>query len=219
MNEGLIFWLIVFAIAILQGIGQKRKQSGKGGEGGRKAGRPSPAGSGDRETDSVEDLSTRSGSPATRSVPTTAQREGRGEESSEGMLPAEVWEEIMGLARGEDRKDAEEEPSPVSSYEEGAEPAASPVPAPDPEPAPSPEPRTLRRTEIGGGTREGESVESRRREAAPVPAPVAVIPRPGRPLRGSSVRRDLFGSGSPEELRKAIVLREVLGPPVAYRGE
>jgi len=34
-----------------------------------------------------------------------------------------------------------------------------------------------------------------------------------------SIREDLFGSGSPEELRKAIILKEVLGPPVGLRDQ
>jgi hypothetical protein len=36
--------------------------------------------------------------------------------------------------------------------------------------------------------------------------------RPGEDLLG-----DLFGTGSVEDLQKAIILREVLGPPLALR--
>jgi hypothetical protein len=36
---------------------------------------------------------------------------------------------------------------------------------------------------------------------------------------GEGVRAGLFGSGSPEELRKAVILKEVLGLPLSLREE
>jgi hypothetical protein len=37
------------------------------------------------------------------------------------------------------------------------------------------------------------------------------------PAQSSDARTDLFGSGSSEDLRRAVILKEVLGPPLALR--
>jgi hypothetical protein len=129
------------------------------------------------------------------------------------MIPADVWEEILGLARGK-------------------------PPAPKPEPAPEPEPgfETWQEFEAEPvpeaeerSSRRHESDLDRRRAAVARPpiqaqevgsgrgvvtAPVPVVRRA---VDDGGVRGDLFGSGSPEELRKAIILKEVLGLPLALR--
>ena len=59
--------------------------------------------------------------------------------------------------------------------------------------------------------------------AAPEKAAAPTVARMGRqpPRRraqgGRRLKGDLLGNGSPEELRKAIILTEVLGPPLALR--
>lgn len=54
-----------------------------------------------------------------------------------------------------------------------------------------------------------------RRAASPPPAP----PRSTRPRRRAAGPEDRLGLGTIGGLRKALVAREVLGPPVALRGE
>jgi hypothetical protein len=162
------------------------------------------------------------------------------------MIPADVWEEILGLARGEPREDeaeASESPSvatPDSSVEErGTRPRegssrreSEPVAVDD-----------------GYGRPAGED----RRVAQPVPArqvprnlppsPAVPVPhdapavahqtepsdfeaRPGIGEAGGGMprrvdrpapRTRLFGDGSRGELRKAVILQEVLGDPLALR--
>jgi hypothetical protein len=234
VDEGLIFWLIIFAVAILQGIGQRKKKPGQrpGQPGGRRVPRQS-------SPDSRDGAVTRADRTATSSP---RRQAGGGAEGSEGLIPADVWEEILGLARGQPPGKRQGPPEPeeraaeeVEGIEEGrsyddealepsATPAPRPRPAPSPRPAPAPSPRPTPAPSARPGPSPGRTPSSARTaplRPGPVSEPVASpIFRPGLATGGDSELRDeLFGSGAPEDLRKAIILREVLGPPLALKEE
>lgn len=142
----------------------------------------------------------------------------RAREGSEGMVPDDVWEEILALARGGGPRRA---PRPGQPRVPPAPPRA-PVPAPR-RPAPP----------------------ARRPVRAPLPKTPPSVPEPvhpvhlthpkmGTPMKGRlthldeaaapPVRRDVRAalrivSGGPASLRKAVLLSEILGPPAALRGD
>ncbi len=200
---GQIFIILIFiAVSVLEGVGRKRKAGQQGKP------RPGPTrAQGPRRPAPPMEVARRTGAPpeVERGVP---------EKSSEGLVPEAVWEEILGLARGTPM----ERPVPPPA------PAAPPVPLP-------PEPRQSR-AEREESQRQAETLEvipefEARSLEAPAPRAVKPVARPlgraaaaatGAPRpRSPGLRGDLFGSGSPEELRKAIILKEVLGPPLALR--
>ena len=223
MDEGLFFWLIIVAVAVLQGIGQKKRKPGKPGQrlpGSKPSGqqastrpRPRESGPGQGEPDLTSD-------------------EGA---SSESMIPSDVWEEILGLARGGTPKGRTpqqapaEEPEPTLPMEMGGlapeemerraprerEPGrAPPSPAPsrrDHTPAARTFPTSHGANAVLHGTRSSES-ESR----LGVPRQAANM---GLESRTESVRAGLFGGGTLKELRKAIVHQEVLGKPVSLKDD
>lgn len=224
MEGDFLFLLVVFAIAILQGIAQKKKQQARkgprppaGGPQPGQPGRPSRTGPAP-DRDKVEGPAgpQRDGVEAPAG-PTAADRASvavprRRESTSEGMIPSDVWDEILGLARGQPPKPRPAEdppPEPIPSVEEEAAVARR------------------RDREVAAGMRP-DGPGSLPEEWAPLPAvPEAVyesrLAAPAQPLtedlapKGKKVREELFGDGSPEELRKAIILKEVLGQPLALR--
>ncbi|NNM05114.1 MAG: hypothetical protein HKO65_08435 [Gemmatimonadetes bacterium] len=221
-DGGLFFWLIIFAVAVLQGIGQRKKKSGQkpgplAGQGGPGSPRPRPA-------------QRRPESPSEASTLATAQkpRQGGTDKSSEGMIPSEVWEEILGLAQG---KPPKPKPSPPVLRDEDPGPARSEEPQP-PRERPSSEreraPMVARR-ETRPAPREREFPKSHgagaalhETEPSDVASRLPVAAGPEERAGGekaASPRSRLFGDGSPEELRKAIILKEVLGSPLALREE
>ena len=152
----------------------------------------------------------------TMASPQTGQGDGEEEPtgvSSESMLPGDVWAEILGLARGEPRRAEPEAPSPPPSEVE-------PVPisrGEDPRER-MPREESSRDFPASHGA-EAALHESRRTDfesrlaitRTPFSDPKAGV--------GRGVRAGLFGSGSPEELRKAVILKEVLGLPLSLREE
>ncbi len=185
-DSGFILWAIIFAVAVLQGIGQKKKKK-PGQKGGRVPGASRPKG-------------------APRPVASTA---GDGEETSEGMIPSNVWAEILGLARGDAPKPKEQIPTPEED---------SPVLADAPEREPRPERRETRTAPVSHGAdadlhpTQPSKYESRLAGRG-IPESVE------KPVGRSGIKTRLFGSGSPRDLRKAVVLQEVLGPPVSMKEE
>lgn len=144
-----------------------------------------------------------------------------------GMLPRDLWEELAALARGE--------------VPGRARPAEVPVPVP-PRPSPPVESERAREARTRAARkREGHGLESRRREqpqAAParvvvgsdeamaararqrhtpaaVMAAAEVVPERREP--GADAFRAVFGGTGRADLRRAVVLREVLGPPLSLR--
>ena len=120
-------------------------------------------------------------------------------ESSETLVPEALWEEIAQLARGEtQRKAPAETPRPTIGR------PAKPIPrvgdrTPEPTPPPAPVPVVT-----------VERPVSRRVVADVEPAPAR---KPVRQPHAFS----LDGLSGQDALRRAIVLKEVLGPPVSLR--
>jgi hypothetical protein len=87
-------------------------------------------------------------------------------------------------------------------------------PAPLPPPVPAPRPRRVRRPAPPPAAvadfREGPAVRVAPPPPAPVAAPPRVAPRP--------VSRFAREFRDPAALRRAVVAREVLGPPLSLRG-
>lgn len=231
--EQLIFVAVIVFFTILEGIARSRKQGG--GPAGplplpeereqdergrpelsRMPRRPEPTRSPtvepvrtyDQEPsfdDAVEE------SPASWGGPQGPRAGRRDASGSETLVPQDVWEEIMALARGEKPQGR---PMPTS-----ARPRPTPAPPrpparrpPTPKPAPS-------RVQV---------------PPEPVHRVHATHPQMGKPMAGRisvldsapvrvttnpdvvAVRRML--AGGPGSLRQAVMLTEVLGPPASVRG-
>lgn len=199
-DGGVFFWLILLAVAVLQGIGQKKKKQGQPGR--------TPTGSQKPRVARPPGQKEGSASPETATLE-PIPGSGRGPEaSSKEMIPAEVWAEILGLARGE--RPRAESPAPAPTP-----PVRKQVPTGLPEPRPE-----------ETGPREAEPAEA----VAPVPlegalkfeSRLAATHPPIQTVGGGregAVRSGLFGTGSPAELRKAVILKEVLGPPAGLKEE
>jgi hypothetical protein len=245
--EDIFFILVFVAIAVIQGIGQKRRQEAKKRQQGQTGAPPRPP--------------PRPGAEAGAgpgSEPIRAERSGsaRKPESSEGLIPSEVWEEILGLARGGPLPPKRPPASPKSEAppEEVTGRGLAEVPQPRAgrpdatRTAPTPRPREISdrdRSERPRGIperdrtprpRSPEMIRSpaeirpvRAQESRPSRAPVPAAIASGEVGTAGEVgesaapqgegRSPLFGDGSVEELRKAIILKEVLGPPLSLRDE
>jgi hypothetical protein len=119
------------------------------------------------------------------------------------MIPADLWEEIANLARGQ-------VPAP---------PAPKPAPVPVPTPAPA-RPRAARgptrpaekhrvhRSHVGFGTDPSTRPPSEQDGLDPLAGHLGVD--------AASARRQLL-SRDRHSLRQAVILQEVLGPPAALR--
>ena len=152
------------------------------------------------------------------------------EESAEGMLPRDLWEELEGMVRG---------PAPLPQ-----EVPRAPVPeAPRSRVPEVPEPALEeRRGSMEARREQGHGLESRRRDggrSTPAPravvgsdearrsrhTPAAVMAEASAPAistpqeggRGRDAFRTVFGGPGRANLRRAVLLREVLGPPLALR--
>ena len=231
MEDGLFLWLIIFAVAILQGIGQRKKKQGQkpGQKPGSRSG-PVPESSRRRPPRTRSEPDQTRGDPlsdapsGTTLASSSDQGRGKADPSSEGMIPADVWEEILGLARG---KPPTPKPGPTPEPEPGFEPEPAFEPRQRHEAEPVPEAEAISETgesswlayeaNLGGRRPQVDRQPMAARELGSnrgVAAPIQGVLKAG---EGGGVREDLFGSGSPEELRKAIILKEVLGLPLALR--
>jgi len=210
-DGGLFFWLIIMAVAVLQGIGQRKKKAGQKPGVGTGPPRPRP----DQRPEQAQPK------PASNSTGASASQElSQGKaKSSEGMIPAEIWDEILGLAQGRPPR-AEPDPGPPAEEipisvprEEGPRETSPATVVARRESRPPPEERAFPSShgaEAALHKTDPSDVESRLAVSTP-PLPAAG--------RGGSrrVKAELFGDGSPEDLRKAIILQEVLGEPLAFR--
>ncbi len=230
----LLILLIFAAIAVLEGAGRRRKA---GPPRPRPPAEPSPPAR--RET----------GASRRASPPVGGTGEGE-PRSSEGVLPEELWEELLGLpprrrtpppevatggreggGRGEtpegkeetppiEARSLEEEPFPPPEArplggkpEHGRERGVmGPWVQPDPLAGTAPvsleeTPRRMASLTAGSGTRAPFAPPS------PPSFPTGVGPERATP------RARLFGDGGGADLRRAVLLREVLGPPLALREE
>lgn len=223
--DGLVEFLIIgvfVALTMIEGAGRRKKRLGKGPTGKTRP-RPRTATRAPRPPPMPEEAST------TRTAPAKRGATGAEDETSEGLIPSDVWEEILGLARGEPEKAK----TPSKPADELGSAESDRVGRPEPRPReerPQPEPRAVR-------------PEPRPREPRPEPKPreprpaVAATHPPRQALRetapafGSTgqedgigqekgkrgLREEIFGGVSSQHLRRAIVLKEVLGPPVTLR--
>jgi hypothetical protein len=150
------------------------------------------------------------------------------------MVPKEIWEEILGLARGEQPRprpaERETEPRPLPPTEGETLEEIPPFEARSLEPlhvereAPGERPQ---RPPIRAGASPSRDLATRKRERPPAKGKAALATsREGAPasrgrgkrgLTGQRLRDDLLGDGALEDLRKAIILTEVLGTPLALR--
>jgi len=237
----LLFVAIFILFTLVEGIGRKKKAERKRQE---EASRTSGPG---EESRTPEREGATSPSPSgtvdlgkkhrTSSVGRSGSGEKDEEGSSEGLVPEEIWDEILGLARGsggegKERERKEPRGDVIKDREEVgvAGDVESLEEIPDFE-ARSLEPLEPRDSETEGGVQ----TPKRSRETIPaldkpVPRGATSVPRGrvsvagGSPRgetrasgAGRSLRRELFGGGSPKDLQKGIILLEVLGPPVGMR--
>jgi hypothetical protein len=210
--EELLPFLVLIGIGVMNAIAQKKKKEQRMG---RKPGAPPRPPRGEGRFPSEPPDATRT-PPLARPGADSEEEE----DSSEGMIPADVWEEILGLARGQ----------PASTKPKGR-----------PAPTEAEEPERLETREVAQVPM--ETVEAR--EVRPAPkarvfpeshgARAALHTAPAEDFESRlgvekasaleaeegeerpRVRVELFGDGSKEELRKAVVLTEVLGPPLSVR--
>lgn len=224
-DTGLFFWLIVFAVAVLQGIGQKKRKPGQRGR--RPSGADLPRRPGKPLETEEQEMSRPRPPVPVGSTEAEAERE---DGSSEGMIPQDVWAEILGLARGEPK--AESPPTPDKDPDADLVAMDEPLGAQGFDDLPQPErrsrefrPRDVRRSEVGSREvgREiqesdppasGEYAVRRRREEVPRRLAESGYDADD---TGDTARTQLFGAGSVKELRKAVILQEVLGPPVSLK--
>jgi len=210
--EQLIFFAVIIIFSIIESVARSRKRRSGGG----RVELPP-----DWETEEAP-LEWRPESRSRDAAPTTYDadpsyveleveeaRRSRGARpgaGSEGMIPADIWEEIAGLARG---------------------PASRPEPMPVPPPLPAPRPATTPARE-GWGRRAPRVGQTHRVHEAHAsygtdPSSRAPSQQDGLdPLAHSlsqdvsSVRRQLRRHGR-SALRQAMILQEVLGPPASTR--
>ena len=145
---------------------------------------------------------------------------------SEGMVPDELWEEIAALARGgpppaTDRAphEADRAPSGLEHSLSGFEGSLSGFERPMPARAPEPEETSLRpeHQHVEDHDHVEWASEEEPAEAVGEPDPDEDPGRASRtPRKGRSVRRTLMHGGR-ESIRQAVILAEVLGPPVSLR--
>lgn len=143
--------------------------------------------------------------------------------SSEGLIPADIWEEITALARGQGL------PTPTPSP-----PPQPRLPVPPPRPVRTEAPRLERPAPV---VRTHRPPPVTRPDRAPTSGEHSVHkthPKYGRPMQERLTRMDVAAdhevranqdvvavrgllSGGRSLLRQAVILREVLGPPVSKR--
>ncbi|MGD2044725.1 MAG: hypothetical protein PVJ80_07680 [Gemmatimonadota bacterium] len=220
--EQLIFFAIIIVFSIIDSIARskKKRQQQTGGSGQDTSSVPD-------ERDWKDELPTYDEEPSyddTYEVETTQQkretlppytgpygsRETAKKESpgsSEGMVPADIWEEIAGLARGRTpaRRSAPKPPEPIETTPAEAEP----IP--------------VRATRVGWRPEHrahrshrdfGTDPSTRRRSEQDNLDPMKV----GLSRDVRSVRRQLK-THTRSALRRAVILQEVLGPPAAAAPE
>ncbi len=209
MDEGLIQFLVIAAFvifSIMDGAARKRRKEAQ------RLGRlPTP----DDPSESADDLG---------GVP----------DSSEGMVPEDLWKEIAASARGEMPErgvgslDGPETRDPSSAHDPSSELEAWTAPEQDVS-------TKTRAADLQGGYLHPDQVLIHR-EHAPVASPAELLPEelphefvphsreqpsePQKELRRAPKPRSLLSGvrlGARRSLRDAIIVAEVLSPPVSLR--
>lgn len=230
--EELIFFAVIILFSILDAIARKKR--------GQEAEEPSDPGDAERweerygpeHTARVEDasvpgeaLSRYTGPYGTRQVEPA---------SSEAMVPEDIWDEIAALAGGE-RPPSRAEPEPTPEPEPWAQPdtesrrggrkerGASLGRRGEPGAIPTTSP--IRRSQVGRrevGSRGGVGEHPIHRSHADYGTDPSERAAPAPPVRqgpsreARAVRQALVEGGS-AAARRAVILHEVLGKPLAYR--
>lgn len=183
----LLFVLIFVAFSVLEGVGRKKKA--------------------DRERVAPPPEVARADSSASAPKPASG--------GSEGLIPEDVWAEILGLAKGTTPKPDPEpvkEPIAESSWDRGRREDETLEVLPEFE-ARSLEPLEARPDVVRADWSRVPASSSGKAQKKPS-APAVVT---SRPKGGGRARRAIFGGGSSKELQKAVILQEVLGPPVGMK--
>jgi len=205
--EQLIFFAIIIIFSIIDSVARTKKKRQAGGQG------EAPQLPQEWEWEE-DDLPTYDADPSyddshrpepfkarqlpeySRPQPSGGTRERQAQKSSEAMIPSDIWEEIAGLARG---KLPEPKPAP-------------PPPPVEIEPIPA-RPMGLHRvhrSHAGYGTDPSSRARSEQDGLDPLKTTLS--------QDASAVRRQLR-SHSKSALRRAVILQELLGPPVSLQSE
>lgn len=215
----LIFFAVIVLFSILEAVAKRRKQREAGEDGGDEGETwvPAPVERQPRPKAERRPRVERGSSSSTdRGMP---ERGAGREERSETMIPADLWEEIAGLAGGQATRrrpepvslDTDEARSLESLEVERIEDDIRPVrrtytgarvPS-------SADAHPVHRSHLGYGTDPSERVRSEQDWRPPV--------RGNR--NAKRVRAMLRGSEGTDALKQAVILREVLGPPVSMKDE
>lgn len=231
----LVFFAVIILFTILEAIAKRRKQREAGEDGAEEDENWTPAPverqpkpKADREP-RVE-RGSRSSSSTDRGMP---ERGAGREERSETMIPADLWEEIAGLAKGEVPRPRQPEPSKGKTPTKGKTPRRW-KPGPFDDESASLETLEVERIEDDirpVRTYTGARVPSSA-DAHPVhrshhgygtdPSERAPSEQDWRPTERANrnakrVRAMLRGSEGTDALKQAVILREVLGPPVSMK--
>lgn len=224
--EELIFLALLVVFSVLEAVFKKRRQAAEG-EGEPEGTDVTSPGEVERPADRTEEPEPMAVEPRLPS----SRREGPSPfepAGSEEMVPRDLWDEIAALARGEkpgagsrSREGVDLEPTPGPEVGPGRRPVR--VGRGEPVPSTSPVRRgQVGRDEIGRGGAAGRRPPRRGRpEFGTDPSerlPVSQPPRPRASDELRAVRRALVEGGA-AEARKAVILHEVLGKPLAYREE
>lgn len=196
----LVFFAVIILFTILEAVAKRRKQSEAGEEGGDEdeSWTPAPV---ERQPKPKAERRPRVEGGASSSTDRGMPQRGAGrEERSETMIPADLWEEIAGLATGTPRsKPKRAEPGGMHTEEARSLEPLKVERIADAHP--------VHRSHIGYGTDPSER------------APSKEDWRPAE--RGNRnaerVRAMLRGSEGTDALKQAVILREVLGPPVSMK--
>jgi hypothetical protein len=237
----LIFFAVIVLFSILEAVAKRRKRREEGEEGGDEGESWTPAPVERQPRPKAERrprVERGSSSSSDRGMP---ERGSGREERSETMIPADIWEEIAGLAGGEvprpepaprKPKSVPRKPKPVPEARSGSAPRRW-KPGPFDDEAVSVEKLEVERIEDDirpVRTYTGARVPSI--DAHPVhrshigygtdPSERAPSEQDWRPSeRGNRnakrVRAMLRGSEGTDALKQAVILREVLGPPLSMK--
>jgi len=236
----LIAVILVFS-SLVDAVARKKRQaeSGEGPTPASPTGSSQPGRAGARErTPPTYDLDPSFDDAAqagSRGVPARGSAAGprAASASSEGLIPADVWEEIQALARGESAP-ARGTPAPTRTPPPARSPAGGPSPA-STAPARG-APRAARApTSTAERPLPSASVPTKGPIVTPEHAVHLTHPKYGTPVhdrltgfddharprglstQGMAVRSALRGRGA--GLRQAVLLQEILGPPVSLKDD
>jgi hypothetical protein len=122
--------------------------------------------------------------------------------SAEEPLPADLWEEIRRLAQGR----APTQPMPAPRPRRPAPPPRRPKEQPRGVPAPAEHPVHRAHANMGRPLAERRTPLERPAQGRHPSADVQAV-------------REMLSAGGASALRRAVILKEVLGPPAAMRGD